>query len=66
MQSSGMSSRGSRIPAPPSAVPARDEATNMEPTKKFSGRSPATLPVFGWKKKAKYKNIDSDYHRAKK
>jgi hypothetical protein len=38
----------------------------MEPTKKFSGRSPATLPVFGWKKKAKYKNIDSDYHRAKK
>jgi hypothetical protein len=46
MQSSGLSSRGSRIPTPPSADPARDEATNMEPTKKFSGRSPATLPAF--------------------
>ena len=73
MQSSGMSSRGSRIPTKPSAVPAKDsrellgqsDATdNNEPIKKFSGRSPAELPAYGWKAKSTLK--DSDYHRAKK
>jgi hypothetical protein len=71
MQSSGMSSRGSRIPTKPSAVPEKDsrelpgqsDTTGNEPIKKFSGRSPATLPGFGWKAKSKLK--DSDYHRSK-
>ena len=73
-QSSGISSRGSsRIPTKPSAVPEKDSqelpgpadtTDNNEPIKRFSGRSPAELPAVGWKKKAAYKNIDSDYHRA--
>jgi hypothetical protein len=43
-----------------------DTTDNNEPIKRFSGRSPAELPAVGWKKKAAYKNIDSNYHRAKK
>jgi hypothetical protein len=68
MQSSGMS-----IPTKPSAVPEKDSrelpgqsdtTDNNEPIKRFSGRSPAELPAFGWKAKSTLK--DSDYHRAKK
>jgi hypothetical protein len=74
MQSSGLSSRGSRIPTPPSAQPAKDarelpgtaDTTGNEPIKRFSGRSAAELPAVGWKKKVAYKNIDSNYHRVKK
>lgn len=71
MNNSGLSSRGSRTTSP-SSQPAKDArefpgqsdmTDNNEPIKKFSGRSPATLPAFGWKKKTGI--TDSDYHRAK-
>jgi hypothetical protein len=72
MNNSGLSSRGSRIPTKPAAVPEKDsrelpgttDTTGNDPIKVSSVRSPAELPAVGWKKKAAYKNIDSDYHRA--
>jgi hypothetical protein len=42
-----------------------DTTDNNEPVKISSVRSPAELPFVGWKKKAAYKNIESNYHRSK-
>jgi hypothetical protein len=72
--STGLSSRSSRIPTSPSSQPAKDArelpgqsdtTDNNEPIKISSVRSPAKLLAVGWKKKAAYKNIESDYHRSK-
>jgi hypothetical protein len=40
-----------------------DTTDSNEPIKKFSGRSPATLLAYGWKKKTGI--TDSNYHRSK-
>ena len=63
MQSSGVSSRGTRIPTKPTAVPAKDvrelpgqadTTDNNEPIKISSVRSPAKLSAVGWRAKMKF------------
>jgi hypothetical protein len=71
VNSTGLSSRNSRIPTKPTVpekdsreLPGQADTTDSnEPIKKFSGRSPATLLAYGWKKKTGI--TDSNYHRSK-